>query len=183
MQPLESSGMGNIGMEMAKRARGFDMRVLYYSRTRKPEAEALLGLRYVDMPTLLGESDYVSLHVPLTPETHHLISKNELETMKATAILINAARGPVVDSQALYQALNSRVIAGAGLDVTTPEPIPPNDPLLQLDNLVVTPHLGSSTIATRTRMAVLAARNLVAGIKGDPLLRCANPQVYRPPQP
>ncbi len=176
-------GMGNIGMEMAKRARGFDMRVLYYSRTRKPEAEALLGLRYVDMPTLLAESDYVSLHVPLTPETHHLIGKNELKTMKTTAILINAARGPVVDPQALYQALNSRVIAGAGLDVTTPEPIPPNDPLLQLDNLVVTPHLGSSTIATRTRMAVLAARNLVAGIKGDPLLRCANPQVYRPTQP
>ena len=96
--------MGNIGMEMAKRARGFDMKVLYYSRTRKPEAEALFGMRYVDMPTLLGESDYVSLHVPLTPETHHLIGKSELESMKATAILINAARGPVVDSQALYQA-------------------------------------------------------------------------------
>lgn len=174
-------GMGNIGMEMAKRARGFDMRVLYYSRTRKPEAEALFDMRYVDMPTLLGESDYVSLHVPLTPETHHLIGKSELESMKATAILINAARGPVVDPQALYQALNYRVIAGAGLDVTTPEPIPPNDPLLQFDNLVVTPHLGSSTIATRTRMAVLAARNLVAGIKGDPLPRCANPQVYQPP--
>ena len=114
------------------------MNVLYYSRTRKTEAEALFGMQYVDMPTLLGESDYVSLHVPLTPETHHLIGKSELETMKTTAILINAARGPVVDPQALYQALNSRIIAGAGLDVTTPEPIPPNDPLLQLDNLVVT---------------------------------------------
>ena len=171
-------GMGSIGLEMAKRARGFDMRILYYSRTRKPDAEDLYDMQYVPMPTLLAQSDYVSLHVPLTPETHHLISSDELAQMKSTAILVNAARGPVVDPAALYQALHSRTIAAAALDVTTPEPIDPNDPLLTLENLVVAPHLGSSTVRTRTSMAVLAARNLIAGLEGRPLPRCANPQVY-----
>ena len=171
-------GMGSIGLEMAKRARGFDMRILYHSRTRKPEAEALYEMQYVDMPTLLAESDYVSLHVPLTPETHHFIGADELSQMKPTAILVNAARGPVVDSTALYDALSSKTIAAAALDVTEPEPIDPNDPLLTLENLVVAPHLGSSTITTRTRMAVLAAQNLIAGLEGRPLPRCANPQIY-----
>ncbi len=171
-------GMGSIGLEMAKRARGFDMRILYYSRTRKPEAEALYDMEFTDMPTLLAESDFVSLHVPLTPETHHLISANELAQMKPTAILVNAARGPVVDPTTLYQALRDKTIAAAALDVTSPEPIDPNDPLLTLENLVVAPHLGSSTVRTRTRMAVLAAQNLVAGLEGRPLPRCANPQVY-----
>ena len=101
-------GMGSIGLEMAKRARGFDMRILYHSRTRKPEAEALYDMQYVSMPTLLAESDYVSLHVPLTPETHHFIGADELSQMKPTAILVNAARGPVVDSTALYHALTPR---------------------------------------------------------------------------
>ncbi len=171
-------GMGSIGLEMAKRARGFDMRIIYYSRTRKPEAEALYDMEYVSMPTLLAESDFVSLHVPLTPETHHLISANELSQMKPTSILVNAARGPVVDPAALYDALRDKAIAAAALDVTSPEPIDPDDPLLSLENLVVAPHLGSSTVGTRTRMAVLAAQNLIAGLEGRPLPRCANPQVF-----
>ncbi len=172
-------GMGKIGMEMAKRGRGFDMQVVYHSRSPKPEAEALYDARRVDLHTLLRESDYVSLHMPLTPETQGLIGREELAMMKPTAILVNAARGPVVDSQALYDALKDGGIGGAALDVTTPEPISPNDPLLSLDNLVVTPHLGSSTVATRSGMAVLAARNLMAGIKRQRLPQCANPQVYR----
>ena len=171
-------GMGSIGLEMAKRARGFDMRILYYSHTRKPDAEAKYDMQFVDMATLLAESDFVSLHVPLTPETHHLIGVEELARMKPTAILVNAARGPVVDPAALYNALNAKAIAAAALDVTSPEPIDPNDPLLSLENLVVAPHLGSSTVRTRTRMAVVAAQNLIAGLEGRPLPRCANPQVY-----
>ncbi len=171
-------GMGSIGLEMAKRARGFDMRILYYSRTRKPEAEAQYEMQFVDLPTLLAQSDFVSLHVPLTPDTHHLISSDELARMKPTAILVNAARGPVVDPLALYDALKGKKIAAAALDVTSPEPIDPADPLLTLENLVVAPHLGSSTVGTRTRMAVLAAQNLIAGLEGRPLPRCANPQIY-----
>lgn len=176
-------GMGQIGMEVAKRARGFDMKILYHSRTPKPEAEAQYGMTYVAFPTLLQRSDYVSLHVPLTPETRHLIGKEELGMMKTTSILVNAARGPVVDPKALYQALKDKQIAGAALDVTDPEPIPADDPLLTLDNLVVTPHLGSASVTTRSRMAVLAARNLITGLKGEPLLQCANPQVYDPSSP
>jgi lactate dehydrogenase-like 2-hydroxyacid dehydrogenase len=171
-------GMGKIGMEMAKRARGFDMRVLYYSRNPKPKAEALYGAAYASLPTLLKSSDYVSLHVPLTPETRYLIGEDALRMMKPTAILVNAARGPVVDPRALYRALKEGWIAGAALDVTDPEPIPAKDPLLTLENLVVTPHLGSATVATRTRMCVLAAQNLLAGLRGEPLPRCANPEVY-----
>ena len=171
-------GMGKIGMEVAKRARGFDMRLLYYSRTLKPEAEALYGATYADLPTLLKTSDYVSLHVPLTSDTRHLVGEGELKMMKPTAILVNVDRGPVVDPKALYQALKEGWIAGAALDVTDPEPIPVDDPLLTLENLVVVPHLGSATVATRTRMAVLAARNLLAGLRGEPLPQCANPEVY-----
>ena len=171
-------GMGKIGMEVAKRARGFDMRLLYYSRTPKPEAEALYGATYTDLPTLLKTSDYVSLHVPLTPDTRYLVGEAELKMMKPTAILVNVDRGPVVDPKALYQALKEGWITGAALDVTDPEPIPPDDPLLTLENLVVVPHLGSATVATRTRMAVLAAKNLLAGLRGEPLPQCANPEVY-----
>ena len=171
-------GMGKIGMEMAKRARGFDMKVLYHSRNPNPEAEDLYQATYADLPTLLQSSDFVSLHVPLTAETRHLIGPEELSLMKPTAILVNAARGPVVDAPALYQALKNGTIAGAALDVTDPEPIPPDDPLLTLGNLVVVPHLGSATVATRTRMALLAAQNLVAGLRGERLVHCANPDVY-----
>ena len=171
-------GMGQIGLEMAKRARGFDMNVLYYSRTRKPELEAQYGLRYVGPDALLAESDFVSLHVPLTPETRHYIGERELRQMKPTAILINVARGAVVDPKALYTALKEGWIKAAATDVTDPEPINLDDPLLTLDNLVVTPHIGSASVDSRLATCMLAARNIIAGIEGRRLDACANPQVY-----
>ena len=160
-------GMGRIGYEVAKRALGFDMRVLYYKRNRREDWEAELGVEYATFDRLLEESDFVTLHVPMTPETHHLIGKAELQKMKSTAILVNIARGPVVDPVALYEALKTGEIAGAALDVTDPEPLPTDDPLLTLDNALIFPHLGSSTFQTRTRMATMAAENLLAGLKGE----------------
>ena len=171
-------GMGQIGVEMAKRARGFDMRVIYYSRTRKPELESELGMEYFEPSDLLSTADFVTLHIPLTLETRHFIGERELQLMKPTAILINAARGAVVDSQALYTALKEGWISCAALDVTDPEPILPDDPLLSLDNLVITPHIGSASIDSRRRTCLLAARNVVAGIQGKRLEACANPEVY-----
>ena len=171
-------GMGQIGLEMARRGRGFDMKILYHSRTRRPDLEAEHGLVYVDLATLLAESDFVSLHVPLTPETRHYIGEAELRRMKPTAILVNAARGPVVDSRALYTALKEGWIYAAGLDVTDPEPISADDPLLTLENVVIAPHVGSASLVSRGAMCMLAARNLVAGLEGTPLVRCANPEVY-----
>lgn len=171
-------GLGQIGLEMAKRGRGFDMRVLYFSRTRKPDLETRYGLEYVDISTLLSSADFVSLHVPLTPETHHYISARELRMMKATSILINVARGPVVDSSALYTALKEGWIRAAAMDVTDPEPITPDDPLLTLENLVVTPHIGSASEESRREMCLMAARNLLAGIKGDRLEHCVNQELY-----
>ena len=171
-------GMGQIGVEMAKRARGFDMRVIYYSRTRKLELESELGMEYFEPSDLLSTADFVTLHIPLTQETRHFIGERELRLMKPTAILINAARGAVVDSPALYTALKEGWISGAALDVTDPEPILPDDPLLTLDNLVITPHIGSASIDSRRRTCLLAARNVVAGIQGRRLEACANPEVY-----
>ena len=173
-------GMGKIGLEVAKRARGFDMKVLYYSRTKKPEIESQYEMRYVEMPHLLESSDFVTLHVPLTPTTRHFISAEELSAMKPLAILINMARGPVVDPLALYAALKEGQIAGAGLDVTEPEPILPGDPLLTLDNLVITPHVGSASHGARRAMCMLAAKNLLAGVRGEELIACFNPDVYGP---
>ena len=171
-------GMGQIGVEMAKRARGFDMRVIYYSRTRKLELESELGMEYFEPSDLLSTAEFVTLHIPLTQETRHFIGERELRLMKPTAILINAARGAVVDSRALYTALKEGWISGAALDVTDPEPILPDDPLLTLDNLVITPHIGSASIDSRRRTCLLAARNVVAGIQGRRLEACANPEVY-----
>ena len=171
-------GMGQIGLEMAKRSRGFEMDVLYYSRTRKPELEAQYGIRYVGLDELLAGSDFVSLHVPLTPETRHYIGERELRQMKPSAILINVARGAVVEPKALYTALKEGWIRAAATDVTDPEPIDPGDPLLSLDNLVVTPHIGSASIDSRRATCMLAARNVIAGIEGRRLEACANPQVY-----
>ena len=171
-------GMGKIGLEMAKRAAGFDMRVLYYSRSRKQAEEEHYGMEYVDMTALLRNSDFVSLHLPLTSETHHFIGESELAEMKPTAILVNASRGSVVDPKALYKALREGRIAAAALDVTEPEPIPPDDPLLTLDNMVLTPHIGSASMGSRKSVCMLAARNLLAGVKGERLPHCANPEVY-----
>ena len=163
---------------MAKRARGFDMRVLYHSRTRKLVEEGHLGIQYASLPDLLRSSDFVTLHVPLTPETRHLIGETELAAMKPTAILVNAARGPVVDPDALYDALAEGRIAGAALGVTDPEPIPPDHALLTLDNVVATPHIGSAAAGSRKAMCMLAARNLLAGLNEERLEHCYNPEVY-----
>lgn len=170
-------GLGRIGVEVAKRARGFDMRVLYTNRHRNIEAEETLGCLPVDLPTLLRESDFVSIHAPLTPETHHLISTLQLSMMKPTAFLINVARGPLLDQRALYVALRDGVIAGAALDVTDPEPIPMDDPLLSLPNCLILPHIGSASLATRTRMATLAAENIVAFLAGQRPPTPVNPEV------
>jgi glyoxylate reductase len=171
-------GLGQIGLEMAKRARGFDMRLIYSSRTRKPELEAEYGLEYVDLPTLLAQADFVSVHVPLTATTRHYIGAPELRQMKPTAVLVNAARGPVVDTQALYTALKEGWIYAAGLDVVDPEPLPTDHPLLGLENLVIVPHIGSSSQTTRRNMCLLAARNLLAGLQDRRLEQCANPELY-----
>ncbi|MBN1569798.1 MAG: D-glycerate dehydrogenase [Acidobacteria bacterium] len=171
-------GFGRIGQGLAKRAQGFDMRILYFSRRRHPEAEQKYGAQYADLDTLLREADFVSLHTTLSEETHHLIDDARLKLMKSGAILINTARGPVVDQAALYRALSSRTIAYAALDVTDPEPIKPDDPLLTLDNIIIAPHIGSASYRTRARMATMAAENLIAGLKDVRLPNCVNPQVY-----
>ncbi len=162
-------GMGRIGQAMAKRAAGFDMRVLYYNRTRKPEVEAELGVEFVNFDTLLQESDYISLHVNLTDETRGLFGGDAFGKMKETAVLINTSRGPVIDSDALYHALKDGQIAYAALDVTDPEPLPVSHKLLTLPNIIIVPHIASATITSRTKMSMMAVDNLIAGVKGEPL--------------
>jgi glyoxylate reductase len=163
-------GLGRIGEQVAKRARGFDMNVLYHNRKRKPDAEERLGVRYVSKDELLATADYVALVVPLTNETRGLIGMNELKKMKPTAALINIARGPVVDTAALTEALAKKVIRIAALDVTDPEPLPRDHSMLKLDNVIITPHLGSATEETRRRMAEMSVENLLLGLAGKPLL-------------
>jgi glyoxylate reductase len=162
-------GMGRIGTQVARRARAFDMTVLYHNRHRRPETEAALGTRYVSQEELLATADYVVLTLPLTPQTHRLIGAAELARMKPTAVLVNIARGPVVDTAALTEALTARRIYAAALDVTDPEPLPRDHPLLALDNVIITPHLGSATEQTRRRMAEVSVENLLAGLSGRPL--------------
>jgi len=170
-------GFGRIGRAVARRALGFNMRVLYYSRTM-PHPHQLAGCTPVPLNTLLAEADFISLHTPLTAETRSLINAAAFERMKPSAVLVNTARGAVVDSQALYAALRTHRIFAAALDVTDPEPLPADSPLLQLENLIVSPHIGSASRTARSRMARMAAENLLAGLRGDPLPHCANPQVY-----
>lgn len=162
-------GLGRIGTAVAKRARGFEMRVLYYDLQRRPDLEAQLGIAYADLDTVVRQADFLSIHTPLTETTRHLINADALGKMKKTAILINTARGAVVDQAALYTALREGWIAGAALDVTDPEPIALDDPLLTLDNCIITPHIASASVATRTKVAVMAAHNLLAGVRGEPL--------------
>ena len=159
-------GIGRIGASMARRARGFDMRVLYYDEFRlKPEVERELGVEFAPRETVLREADFLSLHVPLLLTTRHLINAETLALMKRTAILINTARGPVVDEQALADALKAGRLAGAGLDVFEFEPkVHPELP--KLDNVVLAPHIASASVATRDRMALLAAENCIAGLSG-----------------
>ncbi len=170
-------GLGRIGTEVARRAKCFKMNVVYYQRRRDPEKEASIGVRYVSLEELLSTSDYVSLHVPLTSETRGMIGRKELSRMKRTAYLINTSRGPVVDEEALYEALSEGRIRGAALDVFSEEPVSPDNPLLKLKNVVLTPHIGSATTETRTRMALLAAENVVKALKGEIPPCLVNPQV------
>jgi glyoxylate reductase len=174
-------GMGRIGKEMAKRAGGFDMKVLYYDEFKQPEeVEKKLKLeRVIKLEELLKRSDFISLHVPLTDKTRHLIGEKELSQMKPTAVLINSSRGPVVEQKALYYALKSGKIFAAGLDVTEVEPIPTDDPLLTLDNVVILPHIASGSYATREKMALMAADNLLAGLKGKTPPNCVNPEAAK----
>lgn len=170
-------GMGRIGQAVARRASGFNMRILY-SDEHDVAAAAELGAERRSFDEVLAQSDFVSVHTPLAPNTHHLIDERAFQLMKPTGILINTARGPIVDPKALHDALASGEIAYAALDVTEPEPIPLDDPLLSLDNCLIVPHIASSSVATRNRMAVMAAENLLAGLKDEPLPHCVNPEVY-----
>jgi len=169
-------GLGAIGSAVARRARGFAMRLLYCGKRRQEELGAELGARFVPLDTLLQESDFVTLHVPLTAETRHLIGRRELGLMKPDAILINTSRGGVVDQRALCEALRSRCIAGAGLDVAEVEPVPAGDPLLELYNLTLTPHVGSASIATRRRMADMASDAILAVLRGQKPANLVNPE-------
>jgi lactate dehydrogenase-like 2-hydroxyacid dehydrogenase len=168
-------GMGRIGFEVARRAMGFQMRLLYSDVARNEEAERQFGAMYVPLETLLRESDFISVHCLLSAETRHLIGAEQFALMRPTAIFVNTSRGGVVDQAAMTAALQDRRIAGAGLDVFEVEPLPATDPLLKLDNVVLLPHIASASVATRTKMAVLAAENLAAGIECRPLPHCVNP--------
>jgi glyoxylate reductase len=172
-------GLGRIGSALVPRARGFRMRVLYNDMMRSPEKEKSLGIEYREFDELLREADYVSVHVPLTAETQHLISERALSLMKPMAYLINTSRGPVVDEKALYKALKNRVIAGAALDVHEKEPVAPDDPLLSLDNIIMAPHIGSATVETMIAMAVRAATNLSSVLRGERPKDLVNPQVLK----
>jgi len=169
-------GLGRIGREVARRAVGFNMTVLYHDLKRDPQAEQQFGARYADKETLLSQSDFVSLHLPLSTETHHYIGQNELKLMKPSSMLINSARGQIVDQAALLSALKNGQIAGAGLDVTDPEPMRSNNPLLALHQVTVLPHIGSATRKTRTKMAQRAAQNLINALNGRPMISCVNPE-------
>jgi len=163
-------GFGRIGQAMAKRAHGFGMRILYHDVQEVPEEVAVsLGATYLPLEKLLAGSDFVSLHVNLSPVTRHLINAETLAWMKPTAVLINTSRGPVVDQAALAAALRDGTIWAAALDVTDPEPIPMDDPLVGLDNCLVVPHIASASRTTRGKMAAMAAANLLAGVRGEPL--------------
>ena len=170
-------GMGRIGQAVARRARGFGMTVLYHNRTRLPEAEEqALGATLVDKATLLAQSDFVSVHCPLTPETRHAFGPTEFAAMKSTAVFVNTARGPVVDEHALAEALRTRQIFAAGIDVFEEEPkIVPA--LLDCEHAVLLPHVGSATFETRGRMAEVAARNIIARLQGERPPNCVNPDV------
>jgi glyoxylate reductase len=170
-------GFGRIGKEVAKRGRGFGMRLLAYDVHRDEATAAELGVAFVELDDLLRQADFVTLHVSLTDETHHLIGSRAFGLMKPTAVLVNAARGPVVDTDALVAALREGQIFAAGLDVTDPEPLPADHPLNSLSNATIVPHTASGTVATRDRMAELAAQNLIAVVRGERPPHIVNPEV------
>ena len=172
-------GAGRIGYAVAKRAKGFDMKILFYDVIPRPEMEKDFGAKRADLDTVLKESDFVSIHVPLMKETHHLINADRLKLMKKTAYLVNNSRGPVVDEKALYDALKDGKIAGAGLDVFEQEPTPMTNPLLKLDNVVVAPHISSASLETRSRMAEMVAENLIAFFEGKAPPNLVNADVMK----
>lgn len=174
-------GLGSIGAAVARRARGFGMKILVHSRSPKPDLERELQAERVDFDTLLGRADIVSMHAPLTPETTGMFNAAAFARMQSHALFINTARGRVVEQDALLAALREGRIAGAALDVTDPEPLPPDHALYAQTNCFITPHVGSATHETRAAMADLACRNLLAGLERRPLVRCANPTVYGSP--
>ncbi len=170
-------GLGRIGAAVARRAQGFGMRVLYYDVVRREDLERSLSITYRSLDDVLRDSDVISVHVPLSEQTRHLIGRPQFALMKNTAVFVNTSRGPVVDQVALTEALASRRIFAAGIDVFEQEPVSPNDPLLKLDNVVVVPHIASASIPTRIRMATLAAENLVAVLQGKRPPNPVNPEV------
>ncbi|HKM77083.1 MAG TPA: D-glycerate dehydrogenase [Candidatus Bathyarchaeia archaeon] len=172
-------GLGRIGAALARRAKGFNMRTMYYDVIRQKQYEDELGIEYATLDKVLTESDFITIHTNLTPETHHLISTKQFEKMKRTCILVNTSRGPIVDNMALYEALRTGKILYAGLDVTEPEPLPANHPLLTLDNVIIAPHIASASVVTRTKMGLIAADNLIAGLKGQLGPAPVNPEVLK----
>jgi glyoxylate reductase len=171
-------GAGRIGQMMARRAHGFDMTILYHNRQRlTAEEEAEYHLTYVSFDELLHQSDFISIHTPYTPETHHLIGEHELAQMKSSAILINTARGPLLDEKALVRALQQGAIAGAGLDVFEQEPAVEPE-LIKMEQVVIVPHIGSASLQTRTNMALIASENIRAHIRGERPPNILNPEVY-----
>ncbi|MGH2348105.1 MAG: 2-hydroxyacid dehydrogenase [bacterium] len=170
-------GLGRIGSAVARRAKGFGMRVLYYDLFRREDLEAAEGIEFGEMDHVLGTADFISVHVPLSAQTRHLISTPQFARMKPTAVFVNTSRGPVVDQAALTEALRARTIYAAGIDVFEREPVDPADPLLKLDNVTVAPHIASASIPTRVKMATLAAENLVAVLDGRRPPNPVNPDV------
>jgi glyoxylate reductase len=171
-------GMGRIGFALARRCqRGWDMKILYHDVYRNEKAEAELGARQVDFDTLLGQSDFISVHTDLNPQTRGLFGAEQFKKMKRTAVFVNTARGPLVDQKALCEALKAGTIFAAGLDVTDPEPPDPADPLLRLPNAVIAPHIASATVGTRNAMAEICAANLIAGLTGEKLPHWVNSEV------
>ncbi len=170
-------GMGLIGTAVARRATAFNMKIIYNSRTRKPEVEESLGAEWrPNMDSIFKEADYVSLHMPLTADTEYMVSSRELDLMKPTAFLINTTRGRTVDPKALYTAVSDGFIAGAAIDVTDPEPIGIDDPLLTLPNVLISPHIASASTATMRKMGQMAADNIMAALEGKPMPSCVNPK-------
>jgi glyoxylate reductase len=173
-------GLGRIGQAVAKRASGFNMKVIYYDVDRQnPDVENDLNVKYYEFDEVLKESDFISIHVPSTKETHHLIGDRELDLMKPESFFINTARGAIVDEKALFKALKEKKIQGAGIDVWEKEPTNLNNPLFKLDNTVLTPHIASATVESRTMMAKLSAKNLVAVLKGEMPISLVNKDVLK----
>lgn len=178
-------GLGRIGEAVAKRGLGFDMNILYYDAVRRPEVEAQLGITYAPLDELLAKSDFISINCSLNESTYRLINKDTLKLMKPSAVVVNTARGPIVDLDDLYEALKSGQIGGAGLDVFEPEPLPVDHPILKLDNVVFTPHLGASAMGMRVKMAETVASDVASVLRGEEPTYILNPAVkeVRPLRP